>query len=199
MFSREKASRLPSQLFVPTPADDELKKKGVDVWPEVKSCWRHEQTRLPLLQARAIAYAALLFATPSSSLSTSSGRSNSAAARFSRKCATGDVPGMSRMFGARCNSQASATCIGVLPRRAATFDRIDDCNFRRNAGSGANPAIDTTPRKPLIDRHNCVFCESYFRDSQTSRLAHEKTLRRNPGFIGTSRSWNKFLDNASTV
>ena len=42
-----------------------------------------------------------------------------AAAKFSRKCPTEDVPGMSNTFGARWSSHARATCIGVTPRRAA--------------------------------------------------------------------------------
>ena len=36
------------------------------------------------------------------------------------------------MLGARCSSQASATCIGVAPSRAATSDNVEDCN-------GVNP------------------------------------------------------------
>ena len=32
------------------------------------------------------------------------------------------------MFGDRWSSQASATCIGVTPRRFATVERVDDCN-----------------------------------------------------------------------
>ena len=47
---------------------------------------------------------------------------NCAAARFSRRWAMDEVPGMRRMFGARRSSQASATCIGVAskpePRRS---------------------------------------------------------------------------------
>jgi hypothetical protein len=38
------------------------------------------------------------------------------------------VPGIRRILGARRSSQASATCIGVAPRRAATYDNVDDCS-----------------------------------------------------------------------
>jgi hypothetical protein len=55
------------------------------------------------------------YATPSSSLTASSGRSSAAAARFSRKCAKDEVPGIKRMLGAQRSSQASATCMGVAP------------------------------------------------------------------------------------
>ena len=39
-----------------------------------------------------------------------------------------EVPGISRMFGDRCSSQASAVCIGVAPSRAATSLSVDDCS-----------------------------------------------------------------------
>lgn len=51
------------------------------------------------------------------SCSASFGRSSSAAARFSCKCVRDEVPGISSMLGARRSSQASATCMGVAPRR----------------------------------------------------------------------------------
>ena len=50
--------------------------------------------------------------TPSNRSSTASGSSRSAEERFSRRCASDDVPGMSRRFGRRRRSHASATCIG---------------------------------------------------------------------------------------
>jgi hypothetical protein len=65
---------------------------------------------------------------PSSAASASGGSFSSAAARFSRKCATDGVPGMSRTFAARCRSHASATCMGVISRRFATPDRAEDCS-----------------------------------------------------------------------
>ena len=71
-------------------------------------------------------------ATSSSAARASSGNARSAAARFSRRWASDEVPGISRMLGARASSQASATCIGVAPRRRATSDKTDDC-------SGVNP------------------------------------------------------------
>ena len=52
----------------------------------------------------------------------------STAARFSRRCSTDDVPGISRMLGARCSSHASATCIGVAPSSFATSDSAVDCS-----------------------------------------------------------------------
>ena len=69
---------------------------------------------------------------PSSSVRTSGGSVNRPAARFSRRWVSDDVPGISRMLGARCSSHASATCIGVAPRDAATSFSTDDC-------SGVNP------------------------------------------------------------
>ena len=47
-----------------------------------------------------------------SSASISSGNFSSADARFSRRWSSDDVPGISKMLGARDSSQASATCIG---------------------------------------------------------------------------------------
>lgn len=63
---------------------------------------------------------------PSSSATSSGERESAAPVWFSRRCATLDVPGMSRMFGERCKSQASATDIGVASRRAATAERVED-------------------------------------------------------------------------
>src|SRR6516225_9472498 len=60
------------------------------------------------------------------------GSSNAAAARFSRRWFVEDVPGISRMLGERSRSQASATCIGVAFKDAATRSSPDDCN-------GVNP------------------------------------------------------------
>src|SRR5690606_18397124 len=64
----------------------------------------------------------------SSVASTSSDNSSSAAAIFSRRCVTDDVPGINRIFGDRRSSHASATCMGVAFRLAATSDSVDDCN-----------------------------------------------------------------------
>lgn len=47
---------------------------------------------------------------------------------FSRKCLTEDVPGLSRIFGERCNSHASATPIGVALSCAATLFSVSECN-----------------------------------------------------------------------
>ena len=54
-----------------------------------------------------------LAAIPSSVVTICGVRVSFAAARFSRRCPTDDVPGISRIFGDRCSSHASATCIGV--------------------------------------------------------------------------------------
>ncbi len=69
---------------------------------------------------------------PFNSATASSGNSNPAPATFSRRCATDDVPGISRMFGERWSSHASATAIGVAPKRSATLYSSPDC-------SGVNP------------------------------------------------------------
>ena len=62
------------------------------------------------------------FPIASSLANASAGSASSAAARFSRRWASDEVPGISRMLGARRSSQASATCIGVAPSSAATAD-----------------------------------------------------------------------------
>src|SRR2546425_5803145 len=54
------------------------------------------------------------------------------AAIFSRRCATEEVPGMSRIVAECCSSHASATCRGDAPSRAATASSTADCN-------GVNP------------------------------------------------------------
>jgi len=74
------------------------------------------------------------FSTPiaSNSAITFAPSFKSDAARFSRKCPTDEVPGISKIFGDRCNSQASATCIGVAPNRSAISLSSVDC-------SGENP------------------------------------------------------------
>lgn len=45
------------------------------------------------------------------------------AARFSRKCSSDDVPGISRMLGERCSNHASATCIEVAQRSGHVGER----------------------------------------------------------------------------
>jgi DNA-binding Lrp family transcriptional regulator len=50
----------------------------------------------------------------------SAGNSMPPAAAFSRRWAAEDVPGMSRIAGERCSSQASAACRREMPRPAAT-------------------------------------------------------------------------------
>src|SRR5258707_434174 len=84
---------------------------------------------------------------PSSAATASSGRSSSAAARFSRRCVTEEVPGIGRMLGARRSSQASATCIGVTPGARATLAKAD----------GSQPGgIGAGPRADLGDDHQVV-------------------------------------------
>src|SRR5450755_4231091 len=67
-------------------------------------------------------------AMPFSSVSSSSERVSAAPVTLSRRCATDEVPGISRMFGERCNSHASATAIGVASRRVATDISVSDCS-----------------------------------------------------------------------
>jgi hypothetical protein len=47
---------------------------------------------------------------------------------LARRWATDEVPGMSRMFGDRRSSHASATAAGVAPSPAATAFRVPDCS-----------------------------------------------------------------------
>src|SRR4029077_6893188 len=68
----------------------------------------------------------------SSSATISRGSFSLVALRFSRRCPTEDVPGISKMLGDRCRSHASATCIGVLCSDAAVASSFEDCN-------GVNP------------------------------------------------------------
>ena len=82
--------------------------------------------RSPLRPARAQG------AMVSSADTSESERTNAAAATFSWRCATDEVPGMSRMFGDRWSSQAKATAMGGAPTRAATDSSVSDC-------SGENP------------------------------------------------------------
>jgi len=50
------------------------------------------------------------------SFSTAAEGSFNGGFRFSRRCASDEVPGMSKMFGARWRSQASAPAWGCLER-----------------------------------------------------------------------------------
>lgn len=77
---------------------------------------------------------------PSNVDNTFSERCNFSAAIFSRKCATEDVPGINKIFGERCNSHASATCIGVAPRLVATSESVEDC-------SGVKPRAERMARR----------------------------------------------------
>src|SRR5580700_215160 len=67
-----------------------------------------------------------------SSAIVAEGSSNAAAPRFSRRWFSEDVPGISRMLGERCRSQASAICIGVACNDAASPSSTEDCK-------GVNP------------------------------------------------------------
>jgi len=80
---------------------------------------------------------------PFNSLITSSDNCRPAAATFSLKCSTDDVPGMSRMLGERCSSQAKATAIEVVSKRAATLDNVLDC-------SGETHRVENTAHKQFL-------------------------------------------------
>src|SRR5690606_930604 len=74
--------------------------------------------------------------------SASGGNTRSAAARFSRRCATDEVPGIKRIFGERCSSHASATCIGVAPSESATACSPEDCSgVKPPSGKNGTQAI----------------------------------------------------------
>ena len=62
----------------------------------------------------------------------SGGSCSVAALRFSRRCSTEDVPGISRMLDARWRSHASATCMGVASSDVAAASSVEDCK-------GVNP------------------------------------------------------------
>ena len=68
-----------------------------------------------------------------SSATTSAGSTNSAAPRFSLRCAMLDVPGMSRMLGARASNHASATCNDEAPSRAAMPESAVGLNWVETA------------------------------------------------------------------
>jgi hypothetical protein len=71
-------------------------------------------------------------AIESSSAIVSEESCSAAAARFSRRCSTEDVPGISRILGERRKSQASATCMGVARTDTAAASSAADCK-------GVNP------------------------------------------------------------
>src|SRR6266481_7873047 len=71
----------------------------------------------------------------SNSPSSSSGMDSDAPATFSRRWATDEVPGISKMFGDRCRSHARATAMRGAPRRSATEESVSDCK-RRKASEG---------------------------------------------------------------
>lgn len=82
---------------------------------------------------------------------TSSERCNFSAAIFSRKCATEDVPGISKIFGERCNSHASATCIGVALRFAATSESVEDCSgVKPPSGKNGTYAMPSRAKASII-------------------------------------------------
>ncbi len=72
---------------------------------------------------------------------------NSLAARFSRKCATEDVPGISRMLGARCNNHTSATHRGEASSCAATRVRVADCKGE----DWLRPHLDSGALEPILE------------------------------------------------
>jgi hypothetical protein len=83
----------------------------------------------------------------SSSATSLSERASPAPTTFSRRCAVDDVPGISRMFGDRCSSQASATDIGAALSRAATPESAPDWSgvkppSGKNGTYGIPPPVD---------------------------------------------------------
>src|SRR5260221_12323251 len=58
------------------------------------------------------------------------GNLSSPAAKFSVRGATPVVPGMGIIFGARCTSQATATCDVVTPRFSAQLRSTGDASVR---------------------------------------------------------------------
>ena len=90
-----------------------------------------------------------------SSASVSSGSASSAAARFSRRWSSDDVPGISRMLGARCSSQASATCIGVAPRLRRHVRQRRGLQRREAAEREERHIGDAVPRQ-LVDQRVVV-------------------------------------------
>jgi len=62
--------------------------------------------------------------------------SRPAPATFSRRWSTEEVPGMSRMFGARSSSQASATCPGVACSRAPSVASTGVASRSRRTSPG---------------------------------------------------------------
>src|ERR1044071_1415172 len=73
-----------------------------------------------------------------------------AAARFSRRCASDEVPGISRMLRERCSSQASASCIGVTSSDAAAASSADDCSgLKPPSGKNGTYAIPRAARSSM--------------------------------------------------
>lgn len=63
------------------------------------------------------------------------------AAIFSRKCTAEDVPGINKIFGERCNSHASATCISVRIRTATSEEKRGGLQHREAERMARNDAI----------------------------------------------------------
>lgn len=86
--------------------------------------------------------------------SASGGNTRSAAARFSRRCATDEVPGIKRIFGERCSSHASATCIGVAPSESATACSPEDCSgVKPPSGKNGTRQSPAAPANRPAHRH----------------------------------------------
>ena len=87
---------------------------------------------------------------PSSAAIACGGNASAAAAAFSRKCASDDVPGIGSMFGGRWSSHANATCIGVAPSVVATWSRATDCSGEKPP-SGKNGTFYYARVRALLD------------------------------------------------
>lgn len=99
----------------------------------------------------AIARRGFLACFTSSSVARSSSSSESSAApRFSSRCATDDVPGMSRTWSPWCSSQASATCEVVTPCFSATLLIAGSADRLRAAGEGRAKREVRDERDPAL-------------------------------------------------
>ena len=92
----------------------------------------------PAASRRALGSGVLLAGAPSVS-NSSSDSSISAAATFSSRCATFDVPGIGSITGERFSSQASASCEGVASCRRAML-------LQRAVRGGQRPGGQREPR-----------------------------------------------------
>ena len=113
------------------------------------------------------------------------------AAIFSRRCATEEVPGISRIVAECCSSHASATCRGDAPSRAATASRraleaSPHLKRGRAAVRDGAPTAARHERRGLVSDATRTICSHNLpkQDGTRARTTHQQ------------KTWNCVLSNA---